>query len=41
VAIGTGSGTQMTGDCFTFAFFTALTFDTELIRRVESDIVPL
>jgi uncharacterized protein len=41
VAIGTGSGTQITGDGFAFAFCTVLTFDTEHVRRVESYIVPL
>jgi ketosteroid isomerase-like protein len=41
VAIGTGSGTQTTGDVFEFAFCTVLTFSAELIERVESYIVPL
>ena len=39
VAIGTGSGTQVTGDTFDFAFCTVLTFAAERIRRVESYVV--
>jgi hypothetical protein len=41
VAIGTGSGTQTNGDVFEFAFCTVFTFAADLIRRVESFIVPL
>jgi ketosteroid isomerase-like protein len=41
VAIGEGRGQMAGGDAFRFAFCTVLTFDdNELIRRVESYIVP-
>lgn len=41
VAIGTGSGTRISGDKFEFAFCTVLTFAVDHIRRVESYIAPL
>jgi ketosteroid isomerase-like protein len=41
VAIGNGAGTQIDGAIFEFAFCTVLTFEKELIDRVESYIVPL
>ena len=41
VAIGTGSGTQTSGNKFEFAFCTVFTFALDHIRRVESYIVSL
>jgi ketosteroid isomerase-like protein len=41
VAIGEGSGTQTSGAVFRFAFCDVFTFEGNLIRRVESYLVPL
>lgn len=41
VCIGEGSGRMVTGDSFRFAFCDVFTFRGDLIRRVESYVVPL
>ena len=41
VCIGDGSGTQVTGEDFRFAFCDVFTFRGDLICRVESYVVPL
>ena len=41
VAIGDGEGTHRSGSVHRFAFCDVFTFDGELIRRVESYLVPL
>jgi ketosteroid isomerase-like protein len=41
VAIGTGKGRMKGGEAFRFAYCDVFTFRDELIRRVESYIVPL
>ena len=41
VALGIGSGEQIGGTGFRFAFCTVLTFTGALISRVESYVVPL
>jgi ketosteroid isomerase-like protein len=41
VAIGSGAGTQASGDVFRFAFCDVFTFSGELITRVESYLVAL
>ena len=41
VAIGTGAGRQTTGETFRFAYCDVFTFAGDLIRRVESYLVPL
>ena len=41
VCIGAGSGQQVTGETFRFAFCDVFTFRGDLICRVESYVVPL
>lgn len=41
VAIGTGSGTQQTGETHRFAYCDVFTFTGDRINRVESYLVPL
>ena len=41
VAIGTGEATQVGGQVHRFAYCDVFTFEGELIRRVESYLVPL
>jgi ketosteroid isomerase-like protein len=41
VAIGTGAGTHVSGATHRFAYCTVFTFGGDLVRRVESYIVPL
>jgi len=41
VALGTGEGSQPSGERFRFAFCTVCTFGSDKIGRVESYVVPL